>query len=119
MPTSLKPLRTAMRRWLARIRADRQPTADLLTAVGEACANAIEHAYGPAGGIVSVHLEHRAPDVIAVIGDTGRWRPPRGSFRGRGITLMHALSDEVEIEHADTGTQVPEEVRTITEGGPW
>jgi anti-sigma regulatory factor (Ser/Thr protein kinase) len=118
MPTSLKPLRTAMRRWLARIRADRQPTADLLTAVGEACANAIEHAYGPAGGIVSVHLEHRAPDVIAVIGDTGRWRPPRGSFRGRGITLMHALSDEVEIEHADTGTQVRIR-RTITEGGPW
>ena len=106
-----------MRRWLARIRADRQPTADLLTAVGEACANAIEHAYGPAGGIVSVHLEHRAPDVIAVVGDTGRWRPPRGSFRGRGITLMHALSDEVEIEHADTGTQVRIR-RTITEGGP-
>jgi anti-sigma regulatory factor (Ser/Thr protein kinase)/putative methionine-R-sulfoxide reductase with GAF domain len=115
-PSSLKPLRTAMRRWLARIRADRQPTADLLTAVGEACANAIEHAYGPAGGTVSVHLEHHAPDVVALIGDTGRWRPPRGSFRGRGITLMHALSDEVDIEHADTGTLVRIR-RTITEGG--
>ena len=55
-PSSLKPLRIAMRRWLAHIRADRQATADLLTAVGEACANAIEHAYGPAGGTVSVRL---------------------------------------------------------------
>ena len=116
-PTSLKPLRTAMRRWLTRIRADRQATADLLASVGEACANAIEHAYGPAGGVVSVHLEHQASDVVAVIGDTGRWRSPRGSFRGRGITLMRALSDEVEIERADTGTRVRIR-RTISEGDP-
>ena len=116
-PTSLKPLRTAMRRWLTRIRADRQATADLLASVGEACANAIEHAYGPAGGTVSVRLEHQAPDVIAVIGDTGHWRSPRGSFRGRGITLMRALSDEVGIERTDAGTRVRIR-RTITEEGP-
>jgi anti-sigma regulatory factor (Ser/Thr protein kinase)/putative methionine-R-sulfoxide reductase with GAF domain len=115
-PTSLRSLRTAMRRWLARLRADRQATADLLTAVGEACANAIEHAYGPSGGVVSVHLEHRSPDVVAVVGDSGRWRAPRGSFRGRGITLMNALSDEVTIERADTGTRVRIR-RTIAEGG--
>ena len=97
------------------IRADRQATADLLTAVGEACANAIEHAYGPAGGTVSVRLEYQAPDVIAVITDTGRWRAARGSFRGRGITLMRALSDEVTIDRTDTGTRVRIR-RTITEG---
>jgi anti-sigma regulatory factor (Ser/Thr protein kinase)/putative methionine-R-sulfoxide reductase with GAF domain len=116
-PTSLKPLRTAMRRWLAGIRADRAATADLLAAVGEACANAIEHAYGPAGGAISVRLECHGTDVVALIGDTGRWRPPRGSSRGRGITLMRALSDEVTIERAETGTRVWIR-RTITEGGP-
>ena len=115
-PESLKPIRTAMRRWLAGIRADRDASADILAAVGEACANAIEHAYGPAGGTVSVHLEHRPPDVIAVIGDTGRWRAARGSFRGRGITLMRALSDDVSIELADAGTLVRIR-RAVANGG--
>ena len=113
---SLKPLRIAMRRWLADIGADRQATADLLTAVGEACTNAIEHAYGPAGGTVSILLHHHPTEVVAIVGDTGRWRSPRGSFRGRGITLMRALSDEVTIERADTGTRVLIR-RAIAEGG--
>jgi anti-sigma regulatory factor (Ser/Thr protein kinase) len=116
-PTSLKPLRTAMRRWLAGIGADQQATADLLAAVGEACANAIEHAYGPAGGTVSVRLEQQDTDVIAEVRDTGRWRPPRGSFRGRGITLIRALSDDATIERTDTGTHVRIR-RAIAGGGP-
>jgi anti-sigma regulatory factor (Ser/Thr protein kinase) len=105
-PSSLAPLRAAMRRWLAGLRADRDATADLLTAVGEACANAIEHAYGPAGGTVSVRLEHQGADVVALIADTGRWRPARGSFRGRGLMLIRGLSDDVTIERAGTGTSV-------------
>ena len=114
-PSSLKPLRIAMRRWLEHLRADRQATADLLTAVGEACTNAVEHAYGPAGGTISVCLAYQAPDVIAMITDTGRWRAARGSFRGRGITLMRALSDEVTIDRTDTGTRGRIR-RRITEG---
>jgi anti-sigma regulatory factor (Ser/Thr protein kinase) len=117
LPSSLKPLRIAMRRWLEHIRADRQASADLLTAVGEACANAVEHAYGPVGGTLSVSLKYRPPDVLAAVADTGRWRAPRGSFRGRGLTLMRALSDEVVIERTDTGTRIQIR-RTITEGGP-
>jgi anti-sigma regulatory factor (Ser/Thr protein kinase) len=105
-PASLRSIRTAMRRWLIWIRADRDASADLLAAVGEACANVIKHAYGPAGGTVAVRLEHHPPDVIAVIRDTGRWRAPRHGFRGRGITLMHARGDEVKIEPADAGTRV-------------
>jgi anti-sigma regulatory factor (Ser/Thr protein kinase) len=115
-PSSLKPLRIAMRRWLGHIRAGRQATADLLTAVGEACSNAIEHAYGPSGGTVSVCLSFEPPDVIALIVDTGRWRAPRGTFRGRGITLMRALCDEVTINRTDMGTQVRIR-RTAEEGG--
>ena len=116
-PSSLKPLRIAMRRWLEHVKAGRQATADLLTAVGEACSNAIEHAYGPAGGTVSVCLSYEPPDVIAMVVDTGRWRAPRGRFRGRGITLMRALCDEVTIDRTDTGTRV--RIRRTTEkGGP-
>jgi anti-sigma regulatory factor (Ser/Thr protein kinase) len=116
-PSSLKPLRIAMRRWLEHVKAGRQATADLLTAVGEACSNAIEHAYGPAGGTVFVCLSYEPPDMIALVVDTGRWRAPRGRFRGRGITLMRALSDEVTIDRTDTGTRVRIR-RTTEEGGP-
>jgi anti-sigma regulatory factor (Ser/Thr protein kinase)/putative methionine-R-sulfoxide reductase with GAF domain len=117
VPASLKAIRTAIRHWLARIPATRADTADLVAAVGEACANTIEHAYGPAGGDLSVRLTAQLPDVTAVIDDSGRWRPARGQFRGRGITLMHALADEVQIQRTDIGTRVVIR-RSLTEGGP-
>ena len=56
-------------------------------------------------------------DVVAVISDSGRWRPPRGHHRGRGITLMKALADEVTIEQTDTGTRVVLR-RTVVREGP-
>jgi anti-sigma regulatory factor (Ser/Thr protein kinase)/putative methionine-R-sulfoxide reductase with GAF domain len=116
-PASLQALRRAMRRWLTGIGVDGHVTADVLAAVGEACANSIEHAYGPGGGTVSIRLEQHAPDIVAEIRDTGEWRAPRGNFRGRGITLMRALSDEVTIERGDVGTQVRIR-RRMAEGGP-
>jgi anti-sigma regulatory factor (Ser/Thr protein kinase) len=116
VPASLKPIRTAVRHWLARIPATRAETADMVAAVGEACSNTIEHAYGPAGGDVSVRLTAQPPYVIATIDDSGRWRAPRGQSRGRGVTLMHALADEVQINHTDNGTRVVMR-RALAEGG--
>ena len=116
VPASLKPIRTAVRRWLVRVSADRDETADLVAAIGEACANIVEHAYGAGGGLVSVNLTNRPPDVVAEISDTGRWRAPRGHSRGRGIGLMRALSDEVQIEQTDAGTSVVIR-RAIATGG--
>jgi serine phosphatase RsbU (regulator of sigma subunit)/anti-sigma regulatory factor (Ser/Thr protein kinase) len=115
-PASLKPIRTAIRRWLARVHADRGDTADVVAAVGEACANVIEHAYGPGGGTVTVQLRIERPDIVAVIDDTGRWRAPRGRDGGRGLILMQALTDDVQIERTQTGTRVLIR-RTIAEGG--
>jgi anti-sigma regulatory factor (Ser/Thr protein kinase) len=116
VPASLKAVRTAIRHWLARTPATRADTADLVAAVGEACANSIEHAYGPAGGDLSVRLTAQLPHITAVIDDSGQWRPSRGQLRGRGITLMHALADEVQIQRTDVGTHVVIR-RTLSEGG--
>ena len=44
--------------------------------------------------------------VRVVIRDDGRWRPPRGEHRGRGVPLMQALMERVDIEHTDKGTTV-------------
>ncbi len=117
VPVSLGFIRTAVRHWLAGAGASPDEVADLVVAIGEACANVVEHAYGPCGGTVSVHMVSRPPVVFAAIRDTGRWRPPRGSERGRGIRLMRGLSDDVRIERTAAGTYVL--IRTALAGhGP-
>lgn len=97
-----------MRRWLSEVGAGPRAVADLLVAVGEACSNAIEHAYGPKGGTVTVHMELQLPDVLATIRDTGRWRPPpdENRGRGRGTQFMRHCSDDFRIDHGPTGTNV-------------
>jgi anti-sigma regulatory factor (Ser/Thr protein kinase) len=106
LPWSLRDIRIAVRRWLSAVGAAPRAVADLLTAVGEACTNAVEHAYGPRGGAVTVHMELQLPDVLATVRDTGRWRLPRGEGRGRGTLFMRNCSDDLRIDHGPTGTSV-------------
>jgi anti-sigma regulatory factor (Ser/Thr protein kinase) len=106
LPWSLRDVRVAVRRWLSAVGAAPRAVADLLVAVGEASTNAVEHAYGPGGGTVTVHLELQPPDVLATVRDTGRWRPPRGEDRGRGTLFMRNCSDDLRIDHGPTGTTV-------------
>ena len=105
-PSSLGEVRVAVRRWLSGIGATDTETADLVVAIGEACSNAIEHAYGPVGGRVVIRLEHTPPDVTATVRDTGNWRPPRGANRGRGLAIMRAVSDAADVDHRADGTTV-------------
>ncbi|MGH3752911.1 MAG: ATP-binding SpoIIE family protein phosphatase [Pseudonocardiaceae bacterium] len=107
-PWSLRDIRVAVRRWLSGVDAAPRAVADLLVAVGEASTNAVEHAYGPAGtGTVTVRLELQLPYVIATICDKGRWRPYCGAEgRGRGIPFIRACSDDLQIDHGPTGTNV-------------
>jgi anti-sigma regulatory factor (Ser/Thr protein kinase) len=108
LPLSLRDIRVAMRPWLSAVDAEPRAVADLLVAVGEACTNAVEHAYGPGGGTVTVHMELQLPDVLATVRDTGRWRPPPGESRGRGreTQFMRNCSDNLQIDHGPTGTNV-------------
>ncbi len=108
LPWSLRDIRVAVRGWLSAVGATPRTVADLLVAVGEACTNAVEHAYGPGGGTVTVHLELQPPDVLATIRDTGHWRPPsdESQRRGRGTQFMRNCSDDLRIDHGPTGTNV-------------
>ena len=106
LPWSLRDIRVAVRRWLSAVGAAPRAVADLLIAVGEACTNAVEHAYGPGGGTVTVHMELQLPDVLTTVRDTGRWRPPRSEGRGRGTLFMRNCSDDLRIDHGPTGTNV-------------
>jgi anti-sigma regulatory factor (Ser/Thr protein kinase) len=103
---SLVGVRRLLRRWLSIHGADEEELYDIVVACQEACANAVEHAYGPGHAHFEVDAEHREARIRVTVRDEGRWRPPRGSHRGRGLPLMRALMEAVEVEHSEVGTVV-------------
>jgi anti-sigma regulatory factor (Ser/Thr protein kinase) len=105
-PATLAQLRRALGRFLDRAGADAEDVFALTIAVGEAAANAVEHAYGPGHATFTVDVELRGDEVLVTVRDAGRWRAPRAAGRGRGLRLMEALADSVEIEHGEDGTAV-------------
>jgi PAS domain S-box-containing protein len=109
-PEELRELRAAMRTWLTEDGTTEQTVNALLLAVGEACANAIEHAYaGRQAGDVSIEMvegEGRVLDVT--VQDFGRFRTPRSSSpdRGRGSAIMQELTTGFRRDSTPAGTTV-------------
>ncbi|NDU77779.1 ATP-binding protein [Actinomadura sp. DSM 109109] len=84
---------------------------DLLVAVSEACTNVIEHARANGDYEVSGHVDDGTCQLKIVDWGRGlRSAPPEPeplSESGRGITLMRALVDDLDIDSApDRGTVV-------------
>jgi serine/threonine-protein kinase RsbW len=105
-PEELGRLRTQLRAWLAALGCGRDATADIVLATSEAAANAIEHGSGTERGVSVVG---RVVDgvISIVIRDHGIWREPGPpSNRGRGLTIMRHVMDNVAIEPEDGGTIV-------------
>jgi anti-sigma regulatory factor (Ser/Thr protein kinase) len=106
-PPVLSGMRRTLRHWLEGLGAVDAEVYDMLVAVTEAAANAVEHAYGP--GDATFDVDARASDdgvITVVVRDQGRWRPPRGHNRGRGTLLMQELMDHFEVITGDDGTEV-------------
>jgi anti-sigma regulatory factor (Ser/Thr protein kinase) len=106
VPDSLASMRRSLRSWMLAVGADEDLTYDVLVAVGEAAANAVEHAYGPVDDEFVVAAEREGEDAVFSVADSGRWRSSRGSNRGRGLTLMRELMDDVRVDSDDEGTVV-------------
>jgi anti-sigma regulatory factor (Ser/Thr protein kinase) len=118
-PHVLTSLRRTLRQWLEGLGADEIETYDVLVAVTEAAANAIEHAYGPIDAAFDVEAEASDEgEVIVVVRDKGRWRPPRGHNRGRGTLLMQELMDHFEVSTSEEGTVVRMRRRVARAGAP-
>ncbi len=109
---SLAMLRRDLLAWLSFAGADDEESGDIVLAVNEAAANAIEHAYpgGPAGGdagLLRVRGSSAGGVVDLVVSDGGRWRPSQSEdARGRGFTIMKAVMDHVEVVRTEAGTSV-------------
>ena len=104
--SALSEIRRQLRRWLRAQGADEDETYDITVAAQEACANAVEHAYRPGPHSFRVEAACDRGRVRVTVRDHGRWRPPRGEHRGRGLRLMRMLMDDVEIRPGDEGTLV-------------
>ncbi|MET7378427.1 SpoIIE family protein phosphatase [Streptomyces sp. NPDC005526] len=111
-------VRKALRTWLDQCRLPRQTMQDVLVAVGEACANAIEHGHRHArGDTVRLRAEAYVDNLRLVVSDSGAWKPPRpGSHphRGRGIAMMRAMMQQVTITPGPFGTTVEMHTRIGT-----
>ena len=105
-PPVLADMRRLLRRWLNSQSVQEDDSREIILAVNEVCANAIEHAYSPAAAEFEVRASRDDGELAFVVTDTGQWRPPRGEHRGRGLKLVKAAMDEVEIDSSDSGTAV-------------
>jgi serine/threonine-protein kinase RsbW len=111
-PELLAGLRRELRTWLTAVGVDADAAADVLLASGEATANAVEHAFwdarDAAGAELVLELRLGAGRELTVrVTDTGRWRQvPAPGDRGRGLRMMRAVMDSVEVDSGEGGTMV-------------
>ncbi|WP_233608393.1 SpoIIE family protein phosphatase [Nocardia stercoris] len=106
----LSGVRRELAAWLVAAAVPAETAGDVVAAANEACSNSVEHAYlgGPAGAVRLV-ADCTLDRITLTVTDTGVWRPmpPDPGYRGRGIAMMRALSDELSIEHPEgVGTVV-------------
>jgi anti-sigma regulatory factor (Ser/Thr protein kinase) len=107
IPLAVPIARRTLVRYAARLGLDEDQTFALITAVGEAMANAVEHAYPEQPGIVRLRVANAGGKLCATIEDDGRWRQTqRSDERGRGLPLMRALMDGVEIRTDQSHTTI-------------
>jgi PAS domain S-box-containing protein len=105
-PKELASLRRTLGRWLRSVDASEEEAYDIILACGEACANAIEHAYGPSEAYIEVEGRVEDGQVAVTVRDFGAWRASRAEHRGRGFALMEGLMDSVEVHRQEGGTEV-------------
>ncbi len=105
-PESVPLVRDQVRLWLQQNDSDPREAYRVLVACGEACANAIEHAYGPTKGTLRLSGTVSHDVVNLTVEDRGEWRIPRDDDRGRGLGIMKSLMGSVEIESGNRGTRV-------------
>jgi anti-sigma regulatory factor (Ser/Thr protein kinase) len=103
---SLAVLRRVLGRWLKAAGAGETEIYETLVAVGEACANAIAHAYPAGEAAFEVEATRSGSQLEITVRDFGSWRPARGEERRRGLTLMEQLMEHVTIDKGDAGTTV-------------
>jgi PAS domain S-box-containing protein len=106
----LAPSRAALRGWLNEAGVEPDQVQDMLIAAGEAVANAIEHGHrGRPEGTISLRATAVVDGLHVSVIDTGVWKTPHqvaSEHRGRGLSLMRCLVQDLRIHSNEAGTTV-------------
>ncbi|MFE3443091.1 SpoIIE family protein phosphatase [Nocardia sp. NPDC059180] len=105
----LSALRRTLKEWLTAAAVPHDLASDLVAATNEACSNSIEHAYRDGEpGRVALSAECGTETVEIRVTDSGNWKPQSADrgYRGRGLDMMRALTEELDIDHSGPGTRV-------------
>lgn len=107
--SQLGAIRSQLTDWLRTAEVPDELANDIVLAINEACTNCIEHAYrGHSTGSILTEVEAADGVIRARITDTGSWKTPaiNPGNSGRGLVLMRAISDSMEMDTTSTGTTV-------------
>ncbi len=105
-PESLAGLRRRLSRFLHAAGADELEAYEITLTICEAAGNAIEHAYGPGDATFEVEARLDADELVATVSDRGHWRERRDTHRGRGLSIIEGLMDQVDVTTEREGTVV-------------
>ncbi|HZO94674.1 MAG TPA: ATP-binding protein [Candidatus Baltobacteraceae bacterium] len=115
-----KPLRHALAAFMEALEIGRELREDIIIAVGEALANAVEHAYDPEHpGSVELYARTSGHDTLLVdVYDRGRFvrRDEATPGRGLGLRIVRAIARTVSID-VNGGTHVRMEFSADRDGG--
>jgi anti-sigma regulatory factor (Ser/Thr protein kinase) len=105
----LSDVRRRLAEWLRSESVSDSLAADIVLVVNEACSNSVEHGYrGREPGTMRIEAAIDDRHVTVQVADSGSWKTPPADpgTRGRGLLLMRALSDRVELDGTAEGTTV-------------
>ncbi len=132
-PESLSAVRWIITRLAQQTGLPEEEINKIEVAVDEACANVIEHAYGPLPEKPPIYLKMMRENGCLIIDiidegtgfDFDHYRPPtfpdhyqEGNQRGAGLYLMYRCMDEVSYETMPNQRNRMRLVKQMTAGGP-
>jgi serine phosphatase RsbU (regulator of sigma subunit)/anti-sigma regulatory factor (Ser/Thr protein kinase) len=109
IPVRLTDMRRRLTNWLSGAGVPEPVAADIVLVVNEALSNCAEHAYrGRAPGPMRLEAELDDGHVQVRVSDSGSWKTPPADpgTRGRGLLLMRALSEQMDVDGTAAGTIV-------------
>ncbi|MDD7921774.1 ATP-binding protein [Actinomycetospora callitridis] len=103
-------LRRRLAQWLGGDDLDADVIEDLVLAASEALENCCDHAFsgGHGAGTMTLTASQAHDRLVITVADDGSWQleGAETGHRGRGLTMMRQLVDDVAIEAGPGGTSL-------------
>ncbi len=105
----LAGIRHRLTAWLHSADLGDERVDDIVLVVSEACSNCVEHAYrGHEVGTMQMEAQAVDGEIRIQVVDSGSWKTPAADpgNSGRGLVLIRAISDSVQLQTTPDGTTV-------------